>query len=203
MLGCGNAHTHTFHGLQYHRFPWISIGNRPAVGKDEKILHQEVTVAAGRFIAMIGMLVWHRTDGQYLLLRRSPSKDFAPGQWESGSGRLEQGEGFIEALQRESREELGLDVRIECLLGTVHLYRGEVVPDNEMVGVTFGCSVDDASGLNLSDEHSEHRWVTEEEATALLPSGHWLIALIERAEAFRKLMPVELRMLHWRGDLEF
>ena len=163
----------------------------------------EAAVAAARFIAMVGMLVWHRTEGRYLLLRRSPSKDFAPGQWESGSGRLEQGEGFIQALQRESREELGLDVRIECLLGTVHLYRGEVVPDNEMVGITFGCSVDDASGLNLSEEHSEHRWVTEEEATAFLPPSHWLIALIARAEAFRKLMPVELRKLHWEGDLEF
>ena len=37
----------------------------------------------GRFIAMIGMLVWRRTDGRYLLLRRSPTKDFAPGQWGS------------------------------------------------------------------------------------------------------------------------
>ena len=160
-------------------------------------------LSAGRFIGMVGMLVWHRSDGRYLLLRRSPDKDFAPGQWESGSGRLEQGEGFIEALRRESREELGLKLRIECLLGTVHLYRGEVVPDNEMVGLTFGCSIDDASGLNLSDEHSEHRWVTAKEAAALLPSGHWLIGLIERAEAFRKLMPMELRRLHWQGDLEF
>ena len=160
-------------------------------------------MTTARFIAMVGMLVWHRTDGRYLLLRRAPSKDFAPGQWESGSGRLEHGEGFIEGLRRESREELRLDVRIECLLGTVHLYRGEVVPDNEMVGVTFGCSVDDASALKLSDEHSEHRGVTAEEAEALLPPDHWLAALIARAEAFRGLMPVELRKLHWQGDLEF
>ena len=173
-------------------------GTRP-----EEIFDQEATVATNRFIAMVGMLVWHRIDGRYLLLRRAPDKDFAPGQWESGSGRLERGEGFIEALRRESRGELGFDVRIECLLGTVHLYRGAVVPDNEMVGVSFGCSVDDASGLRLSDEHSEHRWVTAEEAAALLPPDHWLIALIARAEAFRELMPVELRRLHWQGDLEF
>ena len=160
-------------------------------------------MAAARFIAMVGMLVWRWSDGRYLLLRRSSNKDYAPEQWESGSGRLEQGEGFIEALWRESREELGLDVRIECLLGTAHLYRGEAVPDNEMVGVSFGCSVDDASGLTLSDEHSEHRWVTAGEATALLPPDHWLIALMARAEEFRELMPVELRKLHWQGDLDF
>ena len=160
-------------------------------------------MAVGRFIAMVGMLVWQRTEGRYLLLRRSPTKDFAPGQWESGSGRLEQGEGFIDALHRESREELGLNVRIECLLGTAHFYRGEPALENEMVGVIFGCSVADASDLTLSDEHSELRWVTVEEAVGFLPFDHWLIALILRAEAFRKLMPVELRRLHWEGGLEF
>ena len=160
-------------------------------------------MAVGRFVTMVGMLVWHRTNGRYLLLRRSLTRNHAPGRWESGSGRLEQGEGFIDALRRESREELGLDVRIECLLGTTHFYRGESASENEVVGVTFGCSVDDVSGLDLSSEHSEHRWVTADEATSFLPSDHWLTALILRAEAFRQLMPEELRRLHWEGDLEF
>ena len=160
-------------------------------------------MAVGCFIAMVGFLVWRRDDGTYLLLRRSPTKDFAPGEWETGSGRLEQGEGFIEALLRESKEELGVEVRIECLLGTTHFYRGEPVPENDMVGVSFGCSVYDESVITISDEHSEHRWVTAAEATAFLPPDHWLSALIARAEAFRKLMPAELRMLHWDGDFEF
>ena len=163
----------------------------------------QIVVEVGRFIAMVGMLVWRRTDGRYLLLRRSPTKDFAAGQWESGSGRLEQGEGFIDALKRESLEELGLEVRIECLLGTTHFYRGKPTPENEMVGIAFGCSLGDGSGLQLSEEHSEHRWATAEEAAGLLPSDHWLYKLILRAEDFRNLMPVELRKLHWHGDLEF
>ena len=149
------------------------------------------------------MLVWRRSDGKYLLLRRSPAKDFAPGEWESGSGRLEQGEGFVQALRRESREELGVDVRIECLLGTTHFYRGDPVPDNDMVGISFGCSVDDASGLRLSDEHSEHRWMTAKETSEFLPADHWLSALVAGAEIFRNLMPTELRRLHWKGDFEF
>ena len=159
-------------------------------------------MSTGRFMAMVEMLVWHRTEGRYLLLLRSPTKDFAPGHWESGSGRLEQGEGFVQALRRESREELGLKVRIECILGTTHFFRGEAVPENEMVGVSFSCSVDDATGLKLSDEHSEHRWVTAEEAADLLRPDHWLSALIARAEAFRDQMPDELRKLHWEGDFE-
>ena len=151
---------------------------------------------------MVGMLVWRRTDGRYLLLRRSDARDFAPGQWETGSGRLEQGEGFMEALRRESREELGLEVRVEFVLGVTHYYRGEATPDNEMVGVSFGCSMDDASGLSISDEHSEHRWVTADEAVAFLPPGHWLSALIARAETFRRLMPEGLRRLHWEDGVD-
>ena len=157
----------------------------------------------GRFGAMVAILVWRRSEGRYLMVRRSASRDFAPGEWETGSGRLEQGEGYVQALRRESMEELGLQVRLECVLGVTHIYRGESVPGNEMVGVTFGCSVSDGSGLSLSDEHSEHRWVTAEDAAALLPPGHWLSALIARAEAFRTLMPEELRGLHWSGDIEF
>ena len=159
-------------------------------------------MAVGRFIAMVGMLVWRQTDGKYLLLRRSDARDFAPGQWETGSGRLEQGEGFMEALRRESLEELGLEVRIECVLGVTHFYRGESTPDNEMVGVSFGCSVPDASGLSISDEHSEHRWVTADEAAAFLPPGHWLSALVSRAETFRRLMPEGLRRLHWEDGVD-
>ncbi|MXW24941.1 MAG: NUDIX domain-containing protein [Dehalococcoidia bacterium] len=157
----------------------------------------------GRFLAMVGMLVWRRSDGKFLLLRRSPTKDFAAGEWETGSGRLEQGEGFIQALRRECMEELSLEVRIECILGVTHFYRGRPVPANEMVGVSFGCSVPDASGLALSDEHSEHAWMTTEEAAAFLPPGHWLSELVARAEAFRRLMPEELQRLHWTGDFEF
>ena len=78
----------------------------------------------GRFIAMVGLLVWRRSGGRYLLLRRSPDKDFAAGEWEAGSGRLDQGEGFADAVLRESIEELGTRVRIECILGTTHFYRG-------------------------------------------------------------------------------
>lgn len=152
---------------------------------------------------MVGMLVWRRSDGKFLMLRRSHDKDFAPGEWETGSGRLGQGEGFVEALQRECVEELSLEVRIECILGVTHFFRGAPDPANEMVGVSFGCSVADASGLSLSDEHSEHTWMTAEEAAAFLPPGHWLRDLIARAEAFRELMPEELQRLHWTGDFEF
>ena len=156
-----------------------------------------------RFLAMVGALVWRRNDGKYLVLQRSPNKDFAAGQWECVSGRVDQGESFLQAVRRETREELGLDVRIECLLGTAHFYRGDALPENGVVGVHFGCSIDGSAELRLSDEHSTYKWVTAAEALTLFQPEYWLAALIARAQAFRDFMPDELRQLHWNGDFDF
>ena len=64
---------------------------------------------------MVGILVWRQVDGKYLVLQRSPTRDWAAGEWECASGRVEQGESFVQAVRREALEELGLEVRIECL----------------------------------------------------------------------------------------
>ena len=82
----------------------------------------------GRFCAGIGALIWSPTKEKYLLLRRSPEKDFAPGVWECVTGRVDQGERFEQALHREVREELGIQVQIEFIIGTSHFYRGDPVP---------------------------------------------------------------------------
>ena len=103
-------------------------------------------------------------------------------------------------MDRETRIQ---KVRVECILGTAHFYRGTAVPENEMVGVQFGCSVEDAAGFVMSEEHSEYRWITAEEAQVLFPHPQFMGRLIARAESFRALMPLELRQSHWDGDFEF
>ena len=148
-------------------------------------------------MAMAGMLVWHRTEGRYLLLRRSPTEEttrpvsgnLAPVGWSR--------ERASWMPCRGSRvRSWGLDVvRIEYLLGAAHFYRGEPVPENEMVGVTSAA---------LWPTRQTSPLVTSIPNTGgFLPPDPWLTALILRAEAFRQLMPVELRRLHWEGDLEF
>jgi 8-oxo-dGTP diphosphatase len=162
-----------------------------------------ILMVGGRFLAMVGALVWRHTDGKYLLLQRSAAKDFAAGQWECVTGRLEQGESFVQAVHREAFEELGLEVHIECILGTTHFYRGDTLPENEMVGVHYGCSIPDATHMQLSAEHGAAQWVTAAQAQALFPAGHWLRALIARAEVVRRLMPQELRQWYHQEGFEF
>jgi len=126
------------------------------------------------------------------VLKRSEAKDAGAGTWECISGRVDQGEGFTEAVNREVGEELGLQVQIDFVVGTEHFYRGDASPENELLLVQFCCSVQEPAALELSWEHSEYRWVTAREAEEVLPAGHWLGKVIRRAEAIRALLPAEL-----------
>ena len=153
-------------------------------------------MSVGRFYAAVSVLLWRASDGKYLVLKRSADKDFAGDMWECTTGRVDQGEGFIGAVHREVREELGIDVQIDFVIGTLHFYRGAPVSDNEMVGVHYCCSLEGNQDVHLSWEHSEYRWVNPAEADLLLPTGHWLRPVIRRAEAIRALSPPELLDYH-------
>lgn len=147
------------------------------------------TMTIGRFYAGVAALIWRPADGRYLLLHRSVAKDFGAGAWECVTGRVDQGEGFPQAARREAREELGVDVQIDFIVGTMHFYRGAARPENELIGVQFCCSLEAAPAIRLSAEHAEARWATPAEAEALLPDGHWLRQAIRRAEALRAGLP--------------
>lgn len=143
----------------------------------------------GRFYVGIGALIRRTDDGKYLLLQRAPDKDFGAGVWECVTGRVNQGESFEEALHREVREEVGMKVQIERIVGTIHFYRGSAQPENETLGIVYGCIVQPTERVHLSAEHSAFRWVTVSEAQALLtaedPSTRWIRRVIQRAERMR------------------
>jgi len=149
-------------------------------------------MSIGRFFAMVGALVWYPPDGTYLVLQRSADKDFASGAWECITGRVDQGEGFTEAVLREVHEELGVKAHIDFIVGTAHFYRGEARPENEIVGVQFCCSIQDPQAIRISAEHAAHRWITANEASQLFTPQHWLGKAIRRAESIRALSPQEL-----------
>jgi len=146
-------------------------------------------MSVGRFCAGVGALIWHPQTNKYLLLKRIAARG---GSWECVTGRLEQGESYTAALHREVMEELGVTVKIDFLIGTTHFYRGEQVIENEMVGVHFGCSLENPATIRLSDEHDAYQWVTAVETEALFPERRWLLTIIRRAELMRTFLPAEL-----------
>jgi len=149
-------------------------------------------MSVGRFMGMVGALIWCPRIEKYLILKRSAEKDIGSNTWECGTGRVDQGEDFTTALRREVREELGIEIEIDFIIGTAHFYRGPQTPEYEMLGVFYRCTLDDLDSIRLSWEHSEARWVTPKETKALLPPEHWLVKLIRHAEAIQSLLPPEL-----------
>jgi len=149
----------------------------------------------GRFLAGIAALIWDPATGHYLLLRRSGHRDYGARAWECVTGRVDQGEGFLQALHREVKEEVNLEIQVEFLLATTHFYRGVPSPETELLGVMFGCTVKNPDDFRMSDEHSAYRWASAQEVDALLPEGHWLRRLIQRAETLKQHSPAELRAI--------
>lgn len=124
---------------------------------------------SGRFQVIVCFLI--ERDRHVLLLKRGLSKDEAPGQWETGSGRVEQGESAIQAVLREAKEETGLDVEVLGPLNTFHFYRGPM--REETIAITFHCR---GSGgpVVLSSEHDEVKWVPIEHLSRLDDVPEWV-----------------------------
>ena len=156
----------------------------------------------GRYYGFIAGLIYHPQSQTYLLLRRAAHRDVGAGAWESVTGRLNQGEGFPAALKREVLEELQIDVDIDFIIGTGHFYRGEQLPENEMIGVLYCCSVESKEAVALSPEHTEMQWVSAEQCRDILPEGHWLLRAIRRAELLRTHLPAVLIKQNQSSTLE-
>jgi 8-oxo-dGTP diphosphatase len=91
-------------------------------------------------------------DGVVFLGRRSSTKDHAPGQWETISGRVEPEETLSEAARREAFEETGLVVEVLGQLDSFKFRRG--ADAEETFGVTFHCRARDER-VRLSEEHDQ------------------------------------------------
>ena len=150
-------------------------------------------MSVGRFLGGIMALVRELENGRYLLLQRASSKDVGAGSWECVTGRVDQGEGFEEALYREVQEEIGVRPQVEFILGTTHFFRGTAVPENELLGMAYACTIPTASAITLSAEHDAHHWLTAAEIINFLPEKHWLPPVVKRAEFMRQ---------HWSQELQ-
>jgi 8-oxo-dGTP diphosphatase len=104
--------------------------------------------------------------GRILVLRRAPGMPYRPGSWDLPGGHLALGESFEDCLIREVKEETGLDVSIERMLGMHSMF------SEPYLQALYACRLRVFQNLHLRpDEHIEHRWVTlvEMEGLELIP----------------------------------
>ncbi len=87
-------------------------------------------------------------DGRVLLLKAT----YGACGWGLPGGAVDPGETVHDALLRECREELGIQVSVRYLSG-IYLHRN--VTSHALV---FRCDMPTDSTIRLSDEHSEYRY---------------------------------------------
>lgn len=102
-------------------------------------------------------------DGSVLLCKMADDRGVYPGQWALPGGGVEPGERLVDALRREIREELGVELASARPLFFSDLQHEKTLPGGErrllyMVFLLFECTVE-SSSIHLNEEFTEYAWV--------------------------------------------
>jgi 8-oxo-dGTP diphosphatase len=99
-------------------------------------------------------------ENKQLIIRRHENSIFAPGQWEFVNGSIDDGESAEQTAVRELQEETGIIIREEDLKeGPVHELTDS---DGRWVVIPYFLQVK-TQEVNLSPEHTDYNWVSEQE----------------------------------------
>ena len=116
-------------------------------------------MAERRIIEVVGAII--RDGDRYLVGQRAANKAQG-GLWEFMGGKIEQNETPEQALARECREELNLEIEDERIIDSVvHEY-----PEKTIRLTLISCSPKPGS-IPKALEHQQIRWVTRSEMDAL------------------------------------
>ena len=118
-------------------------------------------------IKQVDSYIYQNTDAGpvYLMLKRSTSKYYEH-LWQGVAGKIEKGETAVQTVIRELEEETGM--KPKKLFAADHIASFyDARKDRIQMVPAFGIEVEN-SEVQLSEEHSEYKWVSFEEALALL-----------------------------------
>ncbi len=138
-------------------------------------------------------------EPEFLLIRRALDRMYA-GMWQCVTGKLEAGERILEGALREVVEESGLGpTDLEAVFDTdvVNWFHHESL-DVLLCEAVFAARVRPGAEVVISDEHDDARWVSSDDARALvtwpayeraIDFVEWLLAHPAKAGAFRLPAP--------------
>ena len=98
-------------------------------------------------------------DGKYLIGKRIYGDEGAVEKWEFPGGKVEKGEKESEAIERELKEEFGLNIKADnYLCSTIHEY-----PTRTINLKLWHANVVDEDFLMNKKDHDAYKWVSLEE----------------------------------------
>jgi 8-oxo-dGTP diphosphatase len=96
-------------------------------------------------------------QGKFLVIRREPN-DTSGGHWETPKGGVDPGEIPEQAVVRETKEEVGLDIQVIKLAKKISFYHPFKKRDVEFL-IYFCKMTDPMQSVKLSHEHDAFKWV--------------------------------------------
>ena len=109
-----------------------------------------------------------------LVAKRAENRTFFPGLWECGGGQVKPGENFEEAVKRQLKEELNVDVKVISVFKTYEIDALQL-EQKKIPGLVFVCNFLEGEP-KITKEHSEWRFLREDE----LDSVEFIPGLKER-----------------------
>ncbi len=113
-----------------------------------------------------------RNQNSFLLGKRGPHRPKAPGYWCPISGHIESNETQEEAVRREAREEIGVEVRPLNKIATTQ------TNDKTTLLHWWLAEITDGTPTLANDENSELGWFTPTELQRLAPTFQEDIAIL-------------------------
>jgi len=105
-------------------------------------------------------------DGNILVTQRSHERGHKPGEWETLTGRVNQGETLEDAVHREVKEEVGLEVDVIKPFYTYQFFRGK--EKIEHLGISFHCKYKSGEVTLDGNEQIDYKWVSPDEALKII-----------------------------------
>lgn len=121
-------------------------------------------------------------DGKCLIVHCS----YPPNDWELPGGRVDQGEDGKEALQREVKEELGIDNFEE--VGIVDYEAWYTKVSKKAVCSVVVLIKNNESEIILSEEHQDFKWISADEVDELKYSSPNMARMIKKGFALNRLL---------------
>lgn len=134
-----------------------------------KVSHDSETLAQGQQVFTACAFIHRVVDGEekVFLPKRADTKKFLPGKYELPGGHIEYGESMELGLQREIKEELGVEVSIGDPFA-VFTYTNEIKGSHSIEVVYFAKLISDTEDISINPEdHSSFGWFNVDEAIKL------------------------------------
>jgi len=102
-------------------------------------------------------------DGKALIVQRASNEDFFPNHWELPGGKKEPLETIIKTVERELKEETGLDVSVIKPLNTLNYTWESESEIKDATQINFLTKLTGEPNVKLSDEHQNFAWIKPNE----------------------------------------